>query len=140
MSNPFVSRSPKVAGNKSLRVPQRKAFEELEGYARTFELADREVGIILPVGCGKSGCICIAPFAFKSKRTLVVAPSLQITQQLHDDLDVANPDMFYKKSKTLIDGPYPELVEIRGTTANRADLDEAHAVVTNIGQLQGQEN
>jgi hypothetical protein len=28
-------------------------------------------------------------------------------------------------------------VEIRGTTTNRADLDEAHVVITNIQQLQG---
>lgn len=140
MSNPFASRTPRVAGNNLLRIPQREAYANLEAYARAFDAADREVGIILPVGCGKSGCICIAPFAFHSKRTLVVAPSLQITEQLHNDFDVANPEMFYKKTKTLAEGPHPELVEIRGTTANRADLDEAHVVVTNIGQMQGKEN
>ena len=36
--------------------------------------------------------------------------------------------------------PYPEPVEIRGTTTNRADLEEADVVITNIHQLQGTEN
>ena len=36
--------------------------------------------------------------------------------------------------------PYPEPVEIRGTTTNRGDLDEAHVVITNIQQLQGGAN
>jgi len=45
--------------------------------------------------------------------------------------------MFYQKCQVLSGGPYPEPVEIRGTTTNRADLDEAHIVITNIQQLQG---
>ena len=45
--------------------------------------------------------------------------------------------MFYQKCHVLTGGPYPEPVEIRGTTTNRTDLDEAHVVITNIGQLQG---
>jgi superfamily II DNA/RNA helicase len=40
----------------------------------------------------------------------------------------------------LAGAPYPEPVEIRGTTTNRADLDDAHVVVTNIHQLQGEAN
>ena len=36
--------------------------------------------------------------------------------------------------------PYPEPVEIRGQTTNRADLEEADVVLTNIQQLQGEEN
>jgi superfamily II DNA or RNA helicase len=112
----------------------------LQEFANDPHPPGREVGIILPVGCGKSGCICIAPFAFRSARTLVVAPGVTIATQLHDDFDVSNPEMFYKKSRTLTEGPHPELVEIRGTTTNRSDLDEAHVVVTNIQQLQGESN
>nr|VFK22676.1 MAG: Type III restriction enzyme, res subunit [Candidatus Kentron sp. LPFa]VFK35076.1 MAG: Type III restriction enzyme, res subunit [Candidatus Kentron sp. LPFa] len=48
--------------------------------------------------------------------------------------------MFYIKCGVLQGQPYPEPVEIRGTTTNRGDLDEAHVVITNIQQLQGQGN
>ncbi len=48
--------------------------------------------------------------------------------------------MFYIKCGVLQGVPYPEPVEIRGTTVNRGDLDEGHVVITNIQQLQGQEN
>jgi hypothetical protein len=40
--------------------------------------------------------------------------------------------MFYIKCRVLDGQPYPEPVEIRGTTTNRADLDEADVVITNI--------
>jgi len=48
--------------------------------------------------------------------------------------------MFYRIRNILTGGPWPELVEIRGTTANRSDLDAAAVVVTNIQQLQGAQN
>jgi superfamily II DNA or RNA helicase len=139
-ANPFKTRIPSVVGNSGLRTPQRETYAALSEFVEDRNRSEREVGIILPVGCGKSGCIALAPFAFKSKRTLVVAPGLAIAAQLHDDFDPALPDMFYIKSGALPDGPFPEPVEIRGTTTNRADLDEAHVVVTNIQQLQGAEN
>jgi superfamily II DNA or RNA helicase len=48
--------------------------------------------------------------------------------------------MFYRARSVLNGAPWPELVEIRGTTANRSDLDAAEVVVTNIQQLQGTDN
>ena len=48
--------------------------------------------------------------------------------------------MFYIKCRVLDGPPYPEPVEIRGTTTNRADLDAADVVITNIHQLQGTGN
>jgi superfamily II DNA or RNA helicase len=139
MSNPFQSRRPHVQDNHGLRIPQREAYAELIAYAND-ESAVREVGVILPVGCGKSGCIALAPFAFESNRTLVVAPGVPIAELLQKDFDPTNPDMFYRKTGSLSDGPYPEPAEIRGTSSNRGDLDEAHVVITNIHQLQGTEN
>jgi superfamily II DNA or RNA helicase len=122
-----------------LRTPQRKAFAKLEEFASIIP-AEREAGVVLPVGCGKSGCIAIAPFAFRASRTLVIAPGLRIAEQLHRDLDPTTQGFFYRKTQVLAGPPYPEPVEIRGTTTNRADLDEADVVVTNIQQLQGGEN
>jgi len=137
MTNPFQDCQPRIEGNQLIRTPQREAYLALSEYATLPEDADREVAIVLPVGCGKSGCITLAPFAFRSHRALVVAPNVSIAQQLAQDFDPSNPAMFYQKCAVLPGAPYPEPVEIRGTTTNRADLEEAHVVITNIQQLQG---
>jgi superfamily II DNA or RNA helicase len=137
MTNPFQDCQPRIEGNQLIRTPQREAYLALSEYATLPEDADREVAIVLPVGCGKSGCITLAPFAFRSHRALVVAPNVSIAQQLALDFDPSNPAMFYQKCAVLPGAPYPEPVEIRGTTTNRADLEEAHVVITNIQQLQG---
>lgn len=138
-NNPFQDRQPSINGNPRLRTPQQETYAGLAEFAGN-PGDEREVGIVLPVGCGKSGCITLAPFAFRSKRTLVVAPGVKIAEQLYKDFDPTKPDMFYIKCGVLQGMPYPEPVEIRGTTTNRGDLDEAHVVITNIQQLQGQEN
>jgi superfamily II DNA or RNA helicase len=138
--NPFQVRHPHIIDNPKIRTPQREAYAELETFAQGNADQDREIGIVLPVGCGKSGCIALAPFAFRAKRALVVAPGVAIAQQLHDDFDPAWQGMFYVKCEVLSGQPYPEPAEIRGTTTNHADLEEADVVVTNIQQLQGAEN
>lgn len=137
MPSPFQSRQPAIENNTELRVPQREAYAASAAFAAESE---REASIVLPVGCGKSGTITLAPFAFRSKRVLVVAPNVAIAQQLHRDFDPAEDTMFYRKCRVLDGGPYPELVEIRGSNTARADLDDAEVVVTNIQQLQGAEN
>jgi DNA or RNA helicases of superfamily II len=140
MPNPFQNRLPNIGGNRHIRAPQREAFQALTDYASNPEETEREVGIVLPVGCGKSGCITLTPFAFRSNRTLVVAPGLSIADQLAADFNPSNAGMFYQKCQVLTGGPYPEPVEIRGTTTNRSDLEEANVVITNIQQLQGDAN
>ena len=139
-NNPFQTREPSISGNPRLRAPQQEAYAELARFAGNPDEQEREVGIVLPVGCGKSGCITIAPFAFRATRTLVVAPGVKIAQQLHDDFDPARQDMFYIKCGVLNGQPYPEPAEIRGATTNRTDLEEADVVLTNIHQLRGDEN
>ena len=136
MTNPFQDREPHIENNERIRTPQKGVYLAL---SEVFGTAgdEREFAVILPVGCGKSGSITIAPFAFRSRRTLVVAPGVAIAQQLASDFDPSNSSMFYQKCAVLDGAPYPEPVEIRGTTTNRADLDEAHVVITNIQQLQG---
>ena len=138
--NPFQTREPNIVGNQRLRNPQREAYAELASFAASPDTEEREVGIVLPVGCGKSGCITLAPFAFKATRTLVIAPSVPIAEQLQRDFDPSILDMFYLKCAVLDGQPYPEPVEIRGTTTNRADLEAADVVITNIQQLRGAEN
>lgn len=137
MPNPFETRQPAIENNPQVRAPQREAYASIAEFAVATE---REAGVILPVGCGKSGTIALAPFAFRSRRALVVAPNLHIAKQLHDTFDPALDSMFYRARNVLTGDPWPELVEIRGTTANRSDLDAAAVVVTNIQQLQGAGN
>jgi superfamily II DNA or RNA helicase len=139
-NNPFQTREPNIAGNNRLRTPQREAYAELAEFATNADGQEREIGIVLPVGCGKSGCITLTPFAFKATRALVVAPGVPIAKQLHDDFDPARTSMFYIKCNILPGEPYPEPVEIRGTTTNKGDLEEADVVITNIHQLQGEGN
>ena len=140
MKNPFQSRNPSILDNNRLRTPQREAYNALVKFAQESSGQGREVGIVLPVGCGKSGCITLAPFAFHSRRTLVVAPNVKIAQQLLDDFDPSGKNMFYVKCSVLNGQPFPEPAEIRGRDTNLADLEEAHVVITNIQQLHGQDN
>ena len=138
--SPFQTCSPSICKNESLRSPQRETYKVLKDFHEGQKEQGQEVGIVLPVGCGKSGCIALAPFAFKSSRALVIAPNVKIAEQLHDDFDPTNSDMFYNKCGILSSGPYPEPVPIRGTSTNLGDLSEAHVVITNIQQLQGEDN
>ncbi|MCO5364212.1 DEAD/DEAH box helicase [Pseudomonas alliivorans] len=140
MTSLFQTLTPSITGNRLIREPQIEAYEALSAYAQDAAEDEREVGIVLPVGCGKSGTITLTPFAFKSTRALVVAPGLSIADQLEQDFNPSNPKMFYHKCKVLTKGPYPEPVEIRGTTTNRSDLEEADVVITNIQQLQRENN
>ncbi|MCM7193768.1 DEAD/DEAH box helicase family protein [Enterobacter hormaechei] len=137
MTNAFSSKAVYIHGNDKIRTPQIEAFQALESHYEGQNKNQKEVGIILPVGCGKSGCITITPFAFKSKRTLVIAPGLHISSQLLKDFDPSNQSMFYRKCKIISDNNFPEPVEIRGDDANLSDLEEAEVVITNIQQLQG---
>jgi DNA or RNA helicases of superfamily II len=139
MPSVFQTRRANILENPKLRIPQREAYERIiQHYASNPEV--RETAIILPVGCGKSGLITLTPFAVRSKRTLVVAPGLNIASQLFKDFDPTREDMFYIKCEVLNGQPYPELAEIRGTTSNISDLQDADVVVTNIQQLSGNNN
>ena len=139
MGEVFQGRTPVIIGNPHLRSPQVEAFESIQNYFSE-EATDREVGIVLPVGCGKSGLITLTPFAIQANRALVVAPGVNIADQLCNDFDPSNPDMFYTKCLVLDSAPYPEYVPIRGASTNRADLEDAEVVITNIQQLQGENN
>ncbi|MCW0436659.1 DEAD/DEAH box helicase [Xanthomonas sacchari] len=139
MTKPFQDREPSVLGNANVREPQQEAFDALNQHA-TGGGEPREVGIILPVGCGKSGTITLTPFAYRAARALVIAPGVSIADQLAADFDPSNPKMFYIKCNVLDGGPYPEPVRVAGKTVNRADMDAADVVVTNVQQLQGEDN
>ncbi len=136
----FKTIQSEIEGNSNLREPQIECYRELKNFYQNQlkESEEREVGIVLPVGCGKSGCITITPFAFQSKRALVIAPGVSIASQLLRDFEPLTS--FYKKCSILKGNEFPEPVEIRGKATNLSDLDESDVVVTNIQQLQGADN
>lgn len=131
----FERLSPHIEGNAKLREPQMEAYAAIVDH---FDDDDghREASIVLPVGCGKSGLITLAPFALKAKRVLVIAPGLRIAGQLLGDFNPTQPNMFYRKCEVLSGPEFPEPAEIRGKRTNRTDLEAADVVVTNIQQLQ----
>lgn len=135
----FKNLRPRVADNDRLRIPQREAFAAAASHY-TADNADREVGIVLPVGCGKSGLLALVPFATQATRVLLVAPNLAIADQLLNDLTPSDPKFFYEKRAVLANPPYPEAAEIRGSASNLSDLDAADIVITNIQQLQRDNN
>lgn len=138
-NNVFINRTPLVEGNSELREPQREGYLEIARQVAAGTL-DQEIGIVLPVGCGKSGLITLTPFAYNARKVLVVAPNLKIYKQLADEFDPAKPAMFYQARKVLDGGPYPEPVPIREDRVTLSDLEVADVVIANIQQLQGDDN
>jgi len=136
--NKFSVIDPNIDGNPKLRIPQAEGYKAI--CLHFSSLGDREIGIVLPVGCGKSGLIAIAPFALKSKRTLVIAPGIRIKEQLAEDFNPSNPNMFYQKCAIISGDEFPEPAIIEGKNTNKADLDLSDVVITNIHQIQGKEN
>ena len=128
---PFQSGNSSI-DNPCLRTPQRETYAKPAEFARDTNNQEREVGIMLPVGCGKSGCITLAPFAFRSTQTLVVAPSVEFAHQLQADFGPSHQSMFYITCGVFNGPPYPEPVGIRGQTTNWANLVEVDVVITNI--------
>ena len=125
-----------VQHNGALREPQ------IQGYLATqqhFQQSLEPGYVQLPVGCGKTGLIGLTPFGIANGRVLIVAPNLTIRDNLQRELDISNPDCFYKKRGVFVpkSGPYMSALK---TGANIHDCDAAHIVVANIQQFTGPEN
>jgi superfamily II DNA or RNA helicase len=136
--NYFVSVKPNITDNSKLRIPQKEGYVKIqEHYSQPDNI--REVGIVLPVGCGKSGLITLAPFALGANRVLVIAPGLRIKGQLAEDFNVSSPKMFYQKCN-VVDGKLPTSSIIEGKNTNIHDLNDSDVVITNIQQIHGDEN
>ena len=72
MANQFSLLTPNILQNSKIREPQIESYKNILSHFSkpSFE---REVGIVLPVGCGKSGAIGLTPFALKAKRANAAA-------------------------------------------------------------------
>ena len=133
----FYSQTPaSIQGNQSLREPQIDGYVAIREHFRT---SQEPCYVQIPVGCGKTGLMGLTPFGIAKGRILVIAPNLTIRENIRRELDVAQPDCFYRKRGVFTpkDGPY--LSELR-TGANIHDCDAAHIVVANIQQFAGSRN
>ncbi len=135
----FIS-NPNIQANAQLRIPQREACAAIRDHFARAD-APREVGIVLPVGCGKSGLIAITPFAMEARRVLVIAPGLRIRKQLGDDLKASSHTNFFKRTGVLTnDQAFPEAAVIESGRINADDLRNSDFAVANIHQVAGEDN
>lgn len=129
-----------ISDNDQLRPPQREAWEHVRDHFAE-EGREREIGIILPVGCGKSGLLSIVPFAVNSNRVLVIAPGTRIRSQLAADLRSDSPTNFYDRCNVIPEGmDYPEVAVIEPNRVNIDDIRNCSIAVANIQQIAGEEN
>lgn len=130
-----------IANNEKLRQPQIEFFEAVQSWYNQTGEYSREVSVILPTGAGKTGCIAIAHLAVSARRTLIIAPWIAISDQIHDQLVDTNLTNFYRKYDVLADGQMPKVVHWKsGAVPDLATMAEARIVVTNIQQLVTQKN
>jgi len=136
---PFSQRFS-IEANQQLRVPQREGWLSIRNHFAQGN-ACREVGIVLPVGCGKSGLIAITPFAVQSRRTLVIVPGQKIRGQLGSDLRANSPTNFYERFGIIPPGEdLPETAIVESGRINLDDIGHSDIVVANIQQIAGEEN
>lgn len=131
----FQTVEANVIDNPLLREPQKEAYKKLYDF---FKGAPKEkVALVqLPVGCGKSGLVAIAPLGIAEGRVLVITPNLTIRNELKNNLDITNLKCFWRRTNVLkkvdmVSGPYVTTLD----TGNVTVTDDSHFVVTNVQQL-----
>lgn len=136
---PFDQRAS-IADNQRLRIPQREGWVHIRDHFQDAAAA-REVGIVLPVGCGKSGLIAVAPYAVDARRVLVIAPGTRIRGQLGNDLRANSETNFYERCAVLgQDAEFPETAVVASGRINLDDIRHCDFAVANIQQIAGEEN
>ncbi|HEY6644522.1 DEAD/DEAH box helicase [Povalibacter sp.] len=132
----FSETKVEIWQNPSLREPQ------IEGYfaiREHFQKSNEPCYVQLPVGCGKTGLMGLAPFKVAKGRVLIIAPNLVIRDNIRRELNVSDPNCFYIKRGVFTPKNGPYLSELK-TGANIHDCDAAHIVVANIQQFSGARN
>ncbi|MCP4374060.1 MAG: DEAD/DEAH box helicase family protein [Deltaproteobacteria bacterium] len=132
----FSETEVNIWSNPSLREPQIDGYFAIREH---FQSSDEPCYVQLPVGCGKTGLMGLAPFGISKGRVLIIAPNLTIRENIRRELNISDPNCFYTKRGVFIpkDGPY--LSELK-TGANIHDCDAAHIIVANIHQFSGTRN
>ncbi|MFG1301936.1 DEAD/DEAH box helicase family protein [Xanthobacter sp. V3C-3] len=129
-----------IAENPQLRIPQREGWLRIRDHFQQ-QAPTGEVGIVLPVGCGKSGLIAITPYALDAHRALVITPGTRIRDQLGNDLRANSTTNFYERCSVFpLDETFPEAVVVQSGRVNLDDIRHCDVAVTNIQQIAGDEN
>lgn len=129
-----------IADNQQLRIPQREGWTHIRDHFGRVD-ALREVGIVLPVGCGKSGLIAIAPYAMGARRALIIAPGTRIRTQLGNDLRANSATNFYDRCGVIAGNQdFPETTIVASGRVNLDDIRHADISIANIQQIAGAEN
>lgn len=132
----FNETTVNIHGNGQLREPQREGYQAILDH---FKDSDGPSYVQLPVGCGKTGLMGIAPFGVAQGRVLVVAPNITVRDTILNELNISNPDCFYVARNVFapIAGPFLSVLK---PGANIHDCDNAHIVLANIQQFVGADN
>ena len=129
----FTNQKVKIVANPSLREPQVHGYHRI----RDHFAACRDPGYIqLPVGCGKTGLMGLAPFGVTQGRVLVIVPNLTIRATVLRELDVSDPNCFYSKRGVFQPERGPFVSELK-TSANIHDCDDAHIVIATFSNSRG---
>jgi superfamily II DNA or RNA helicase len=129
-----------IVDNPRLRIPQQEGWVHIRDYFQRAGVP-REAGIVLPVGCGKSGLIAIAPYALNARRALVIAPGTRIRGQLDRDLRGSSATNFYERCQIFPpSAAFPEAIIIASGRVNLDDIRHCDIAVANIQQIAGAEN
>jgi superfamily II DNA or RNA helicase len=129
-----------IADNQQLRIPQREGWTHIRDHFQRAGAA-REAGIVLPVGCGKSGLIAIAPYAVGARRVLVIAPGTRIRGQLGNDVRSNSATNFYERCAIFpAHAAFPETTIIATGRVNLDDIRHCDIAIANIQQIAGEEN
>jgi superfamily II DNA or RNA helicase len=130
----------RIAGNTQLRIPQREGWEVIRNHFAQAN-PERDVGLVLPVGCGKSGLIAITPFALAARRVLVIAPGTKIRDQLGADLRANSEHNFYERCGVIsADQEFPETTVVASGRFNLDDVRHSDVAVANIHQIAGEDD
>ena len=141
MDNPeitafFANQKVRIVSNPSLREPQVHGYHRIRDHCAV----SQDPGYIqLPVGCGKTGLMGLAPFGVAKGRVLIIVPNLTIRATVLRELDVSDPNCFYSKRGVFRPTSGPFVSELK-TGANIHDCDAAHIVIGNIQQFAGPNN
>ncbi len=119
------------------RIPQKDGYEAtLKHFSE--KNAKKHVLIQIPTGVGKTALISVLPFGLSKKKVLILTPSLNLSTQMEDDLDITSnePPSVYKNLNILNNLEELELFVLRlEKTASSVDIDESHIIISNYQQL-----
>src|SRR5215831_3873353 len=88
----FSHQQVHIIGNPLLREPQRDGYYRIKDH---FASSTEPGYVQLPVGCGKTGLMGLAPFDVAQGRVLIVVPNVTIRTTVLRELDITNPNCFY---------------------------------------------